>query len=215
MRVVRENTMSTIVNITRKTCAAGVFVIHASSDQSAINVVAAHLRWQKALRADSESRFLAIKKFSCITASRLIVARQTRFFVGIAATDSQRDSSSAARVGARGAWLMHARSRVKRRHADHADGTPSDIQMPSLDLSRSFTACGLALPPDDFITCPTNQPISCGLARACATLSGLADMMLSTTFSIALRSVTCFMFRRSAMVLTSTGSATGPISMTK
>ena len=31
--------------------------------------------------------------------------------------------------------------------------------MPSLDLSRSLTACGLALPPDDFITWPTNQPI--------------------------------------------------------
>src|SRR5438067_214170 len=62
--------------------------------------------------------------------------------------------------------------------------------MPSLDLRRSLTACGLALPPDDFITCPTNQPTSCGLALACATLSGLAAMMSSTTFSIAPTSVT-------------------------
>ncbi len=30
--------------------------------------------------------------------------------------------------------------------------TGEDVQMPSLALSRSFTACGLALPPDDFIT---------------------------------------------------------------
>lgn len=36
----------------------------------------------------------------------------------------------------------------------------NQLQMPSLDLSRSLTACGLALPPDDFITWPTNQPTS-------------------------------------------------------
>ncbi len=38
---------------------------------------------------------------------------------------------------------------------------------------------------------------SAGLAFACATLSGLAAMMSSTTFSIAPRSVTCFMPRAS------------------
>jgi len=41
------------------------------------------------------------------------------------------------------------------------------FQMPSLRLSRSFTACGLTLPPDAFIACPTNQPMSLGLATAC------------------------------------------------
>jgi len=50
----------------------------------------------------------------------------------------------------------------------------TEIQMPSLDFRRSFTLCGLALPPEDFITWPTNQPINAGLAFACATLSGLA-----------------------------------------
>src|ERR1700754_3803110 len=35
--------------------------------------------------------------------------------------------------------------------------------MPSLAFRMSLTACGLALPPDDFITWPTNQPASCGL----------------------------------------------------
>src|SRR5664279_6210567 len=92
--------------------------------------------------------------------------------------------SAAPHVAARGAWLMHDGARLTRRRADPAGIAPLSVQMPSLDLSRSFTACGLALPPDDFITWPTNQPISCGLARACATLSGLADMMSSTTFSI-------------------------------
>ena len=50
--------------------------------------------------------------------------------------------------------------------------------MPSFDFSRSLTACGLALPPDDFITWPTNQPTSCGFSFACATLSGLAAMIV-------------------------------------
>ncbi len=32
----------------------------------------------------------------------------------------------------------------------------------------------LALPPDDFMTWPTNQPSDCGLSLTCAALSGLA-----------------------------------------
>ena len=49
----------------------------------------------------------------------------------------------------------------------------------------SLTACGLALPPDAFITWPTNQPIAFGLVLASATLSGFLAMMSSTVFSIA------------------------------
>jgi hypothetical protein len=98
MRVVRETAMSAIVNIARKCCAAGIFSIHASSNQSAFNVVATLRRGRKTPLPDSESRFLAIKKFSCTTASRLIVARQNRFFAEIAAADSQRDFSSAPRA---------------------------------------------------------------------------------------------------------------------
>ncbi len=73
--------------------------------------------------------------------------------------------------------------------------------------SRSLTACGLALPPDDFITWPTNQPIAFGFALASATLSGLLAMMSSTTFSIAPRSVTCFMPRASTIARGSPPSA--------
>src|SRR6201988_1432562 len=36
--------------------------------------------------------------------------------------------------------------------------------MPSLALTRACTACGLALPPVDFITWPANQPASVGFA---------------------------------------------------
>src|SRR6185312_11380786 len=65
--------------------------------------------------------------------------------------------------------------------------------IPSLALTRSLTACGLALPPVAFITWPTNQPAMVGLALACSTLSGLAAITSSTAFSMAPVSVTCFM----------------------
>src|SRR5665647_3464700 len=64
-------------------------------------------------------------------------------------------------------------------------------QMPSLDFRRSLTACGLALPPDDFIAWPTNHIIAFGLALACATLSGFCAINSSTMAPIAPRSVTC------------------------
>ena len=62
--------------------------------------------------------------------------------------------------------------------------------MPSFDLRMSLTACGLALPPVDFITCPTNQPSMPGLAFACRALSKLAAMTSSTALAITLASVT-------------------------
>jgi hypothetical protein len=106
----------------------------------------------KARRADSESQFLAMKKFSSSPASRLIGARQNRFFARIAAADS------------RGAVLgrdhelrcdRRARARLRafaRRGVDDGGVISREAQMPSLDFSRSLTTCGLALPPDDFIT---------------------------------------------------------------
>src|SRR5690606_28745407 len=75
--------------------------------------------------------------------------------------------------------------------------------IPRRALTRSLTACGFALPPVAFITWPTNQPASVGLALACSALSGLAAMTSSTAFSIAPVSVTCFMPRVST---TSRGS---------
>jgi len=112
MRIVRDNAMSSIVNLTRNACAAVVSMIHASLARCTITVVATDRSWQKAFAADSESRFLAIKKFSCTTAWRLIAARQTRFFAGIAAADSRCDFSVAPRVAAHGAWLMRSGMRL-------------------------------------------------------------------------------------------------------
>ena len=90
MQIVCENAASTNVNIAANAITAGVFVIHAWRRRSAIAVAATHLCWSIARCADSESRFLAIKKFSCPPASRLIGARQNRFFERIADTDSRR-----------------------------------------------------------------------------------------------------------------------------
>ncbi len=60
-------------------------------------------------------------------------------------------------------------------------------QRPSFDLSRSLTACGLALPPDDFITWPTNQPEAAGLAFACVDLVGIGGDDVVDHLSIALQ----------------------------
>src|SRR6202042_3353430 len=47
--------------------------------------------------------------------------------------------------------------------------TRTGAQRPSFFFRRSLTACGLALPPDAFMTWPTNQPIAFGLVLASAT----------------------------------------------
>jgi hypothetical protein len=96
VRAVRENATSAIVDIAESDCAAGVFVIPTSDDRYAIDVVSTDRCRLKACCADSESRFLAMKKFSRRPALRLIGARQNRFFEGIAAADSRCDFSSRA-----------------------------------------------------------------------------------------------------------------------
>src|SRR5208282_322918 len=71
-------------------------------------------------------------------------------------------------------------------------GAQRCAQSPIRFFRRSLTACGLALPPEAFITWPTNQPIAFGFVLAAPTLSGFLPMMSSTSFSIAEKSVTCF-----------------------
>src|SRR6476659_2731408 len=71
---------------------------------------------------------------------------------------------------------------------------------PSLRFNTSLTACGLALPPDAFITWPTNHPIAFGLVLASPTLSGFIAIISSTSFSSAETSVTCFNPRVSTRV---------------
>jgi hypothetical protein len=91
MQGARENATPAIVNIAKSACATGVFVIRAFDDLHAVDVIATDRIRPKARRADSESRFLAMKKFSWLPASRLIAARQNPFFARIAAADSRCD----------------------------------------------------------------------------------------------------------------------------
>jgi hypothetical protein len=93
-----------------------------------------------------------MKKFSPAPASRLIGARQNRFFARIAVADSQArfsvETTDCTPIDTRG----HACARSIDAAPITATSASRDVQMPSLDFKRSLTACGLALPPDDFIT---------------------------------------------------------------
>jgi hypothetical protein len=80
MRDRRENPTPPTANIAGSTCAAGISIIDTLKDRRAVDVIATDRGQLKARCADSESRILAIKKFSWSTASRRIVARQNRFF---------------------------------------------------------------------------------------------------------------------------------------
>jgi hypothetical protein len=93
MRIVREIATPAIFNIAKSACAAGLFVISTLNYRDAIDGIVTDRHQLKANCADSESRFLAIKKFSWLRASGRILDRQNGFLTRIAATDSQRDFS--------------------------------------------------------------------------------------------------------------------------
>jgi hypothetical protein len=80
MRAKAENTTPAFVNIDENHCAAGVSGIHPCDALRAIDVVATRRHRSKMRRADSESLFLAMKKFSRIRASRRFDAHQGRIF---------------------------------------------------------------------------------------------------------------------------------------
>jgi hypothetical protein len=79
-RKTRAGSTSAKVNIAGSDCTAGISSIHALIDRSASEVIAKCLHRPEGRCVDSESQILAIKKFSCLTASRLILARQRGFF---------------------------------------------------------------------------------------------------------------------------------------
>jgi hypothetical protein len=76
--------MSANVKITGNACAADVFFIRLQRAQHFAHAVATRRAPPKALGADSESRFLAMKKFSSGATARRIGARQNRIFARIA-----------------------------------------------------------------------------------------------------------------------------------
>src|SRR5947209_2398019 len=68
----------------------------------------------KALCADSESRFLAIKKFSCSASSCHIIPRQNPIFARIDAADSETHDCFARELcRVRGEQLVHMRKRMR------------------------------------------------------------------------------------------------------
>src|SRR5271169_3053551 len=79
----REEPQQTILDIARSDCTTAVSEIHALDDRHFVNVIASHESGPNARCADSESRFLATKKFSCSPASCLVAARQNGFFARI------------------------------------------------------------------------------------------------------------------------------------
>jgi hypothetical protein len=118
MRAARENATPAIFKITKSHCAAGISVMRTFTGACAVDVVGSYQRELKARSADSESRFLAIKKFSCLAASRLISARQNRLFAQIAAADSQGDFWLVRRIVARDERSTQVDARTKRHHGD-------------------------------------------------------------------------------------------------
>jgi hypothetical protein len=84
MRIVRENLDSANVKIAGNACAADVFLTRLQCTQHVAHAIATHQAQPKVLCTDSESRILAMKKFSCATTSRRIGARQNRIFARIA-----------------------------------------------------------------------------------------------------------------------------------
>lgn len=186
MQIARENSTSAIVKIVESACAADTFFIRALIGFDWMRVIATHTKAVKTSRTDSESRFLANKKFFVLWTFWRPAARERRRFWRIDKPDSRRSFPAAidrddarrdrARCQAEQKFKIEDGARpfqpcprhlrrgkrqspqqrsdsvatVARRRSQPSDDTRH--QSPSLLLSRSLTACGLALPPDDFIT---------------------------------------------------------------
>jgi hypothetical protein len=129
-------------------------------------------------------------------AAQALAAAAWRRFAFVAAEWRAAHSSIEFFFAARFEILLRRRCKVRRQRVARlritriAAGDSRPLQRPSRRFNASLTACGLALPPVDFITCPTNQPSMPGFALACSAFSGLAAMTASTAASIAPVSVT-------------------------
>ena len=97
MRIVREIAASAIVTIAGNPCAAGVSCTRIIDASHSHHASASRRDRSEARCADSESQFLAIKKFSGFPHRGRIGPRQNRFFERIANTDSRADFSATRR----------------------------------------------------------------------------------------------------------------------
>jgi hypothetical protein len=87
-RRARENPASSVVKRTENPFGESVFDTLDITARHACRGLATHRVARKPRCADSESRFLAIKKFSCFAPRLRIGSRQKQFFERIANTDS-------------------------------------------------------------------------------------------------------------------------------
>lgn len=122
----------------------GSFLNRMKSSKAMRKVRNTRYRPEKTRRADSESEFLATKLFSWIFAFEAIGARIGVHFGTSFRRFANRDLDLAHVIGHENGAARMPRDAVLDRALR--------IQMPSLLLRRSLTACGLTLPPDDFIT---------------------------------------------------------------
>ena len=159
IQITRENSTSTFVKVAGSDCAAAIFFIRYTSNLQRMFVAPSRSGKRKSPCADSESRFLAIKKFSGKPWTLAVRRSRADIFLRIAKCDSQSASSAMVRCHDRPVVSLRANTQSKcatcgrprcarRRLSEIA----SSLQRPSFALSRSLTACGLALPPDAFIT---------------------------------------------------------------
>jgi hypothetical protein len=84
MPIVREIAASAVVKIAGNACAAGISVIRIIGAYPSHHGFASRCERSKARCADSESQFLAMKKFSCFRRHGRIGPRQNQFFERIA-----------------------------------------------------------------------------------------------------------------------------------
>src|SRR6185369_7694635 len=109
-----------------------------------ISVVSTQCFREKAVRTDSESRGLAIKKFSWSQRWALPDARQKRIF------RTNRDHRfgrvlAVAMVNFRSRWTIDVQTRASIAMLPTLQASRyGTIQMPSFAFKRSLTACGLA-----------------------------------------------------------------------
>jgi len=149
--------------IQKSACAAIVSFINASRVLQRLCFQLDRHRREKWRFADSESQILATKIFSGKFAFCAIAARNGELFRSFCETDSQTDSGSrdvfedayrdrtfviVPKNGKRTDLTDAAKERRRARRRRRVN----DVQMPSFALSRSLTACGLALPPVAFMT---------------------------------------------------------------
>ncbi|WP_146686418.1 hypothetical protein [Bradyrhizobium canariense] len=115
-----ENATLAFVNIEGNACAAGVSLIRVSDDHRIVAAIATHRYRLKARCADSESPFLAMKKFSRFRPSRLIGAGPNRFFARIVTADSWARFPGAAVNHRSFGGEQCSLTRLDRRRADNA-----------------------------------------------------------------------------------------------